>query len=184
MVPRLAPCGPRGVLVNGPEFVAVAVKGWISGVGAKTAYTEPGSPWENGYVESFNCKLRNDHDVAGLEAREQTMQLGLLVAMLHAGPLFHDLLASRLGQRAALRGGRTLVSGTVPKVANQHGAMPSDEPWFTWEALSAEASAPGGPSCVEDAGRSCGSLSRVMAGPAFEGLMSLRSVHPRNSRRL
>ena len=104
-------------MVNGPEFVVVAVKGWISGVGAKTAYTEPDSPWENGYVESFSGKLRNDHDVAGMEAREQTMQLGLLVAMLHAGPHFNDLLTSRLGQRAALRGGGTLVSGTVPKIA-------------------------------------------------------------------
>jgi transposase InsO family protein len=45
---------------NGPEFVAIAVKGWISGVGAKTAYIEPGSPWENGYVESFNGKLRDE----------------------------------------------------------------------------------------------------------------------------
>jgi len=45
---------------NGPEFVAVAVKGWISGVGAKTAFIEPGSPWENGYVESFNGKLRDE----------------------------------------------------------------------------------------------------------------------------
>ena len=45
---------------NGPEFVAVAVQGWISGVGAKTAYIEPGSPWENGYVESFNGKLRDE----------------------------------------------------------------------------------------------------------------------------
>ena len=45
---------------NGGEFVATAVKGWISGVGAKTAYIEPGSPWENGYVESFNGKLRDE----------------------------------------------------------------------------------------------------------------------------
>ncbi len=45
---------------NGPEFVVVAVKGWIIGVGAKTAYIEPGSPWENGYVESFNGKLRDE----------------------------------------------------------------------------------------------------------------------------
>ena len=45
---------------NGPEFVAVAVQGWISGVGAKTAYIEPGSPWENGYVESSNGKLRDE----------------------------------------------------------------------------------------------------------------------------
>ncbi len=38
---------------KGPEFIATAVKGWISGVGAKTAFIEPGSPWENGYVESI-----------------------------------------------------------------------------------------------------------------------------------
>ena len=44
---------------NGPEFTATAVKDWITGVGAKTAYIEPGSPWESGYVESFNGKLRD-----------------------------------------------------------------------------------------------------------------------------
>ena len=45
---------------NGPEFIAMAVKGWIGGVGARTAFIEPGSPWENGYVESFNGKLRDE----------------------------------------------------------------------------------------------------------------------------
>ena len=45
---------------NGAEFTAKAVKGWISGVRASTAYIEPGSPWENGYVESFNGKLRDE----------------------------------------------------------------------------------------------------------------------------
>ncbi len=45
---------------NGPEFVAKAVQSWISAVGAKTAYIEPGSPWENGYVESFNARLRDE----------------------------------------------------------------------------------------------------------------------------
>ncbi len=45
---------------NGPEFIATTVKGWISGVGAKTAFIEPGRPWENGYVESFNGKLRDE----------------------------------------------------------------------------------------------------------------------------
>ena len=42
---------------NGPEFVAKAVREWIAAVGAKTAYIEPGSPWENGYIESFNARL-------------------------------------------------------------------------------------------------------------------------------
>ena len=45
---------------QGPEFVAEAVKAWIEGVGAKTAYIEKASPWENGYVESFNGKLRDE----------------------------------------------------------------------------------------------------------------------------
>ncbi len=45
---------------GGPEFVAAAVKGWIEGVGARTAYIEKASPWENGYVESFNGKLRDE----------------------------------------------------------------------------------------------------------------------------
>jgi transposase InsO family protein len=39
---------------NGPEFVAKSVREWISAVGAKIAYIEPGSPWETGYCESFN----------------------------------------------------------------------------------------------------------------------------------
>jgi len=45
---------------NGPEFVAKAVQKWIHAVGAKTAYITPGSPWENGYVESFNARLRDE----------------------------------------------------------------------------------------------------------------------------
>ena len=43
---------------NGPEFIARALRDWIAAVGAKTAYIMPGSPWENGYCESFNSKLR------------------------------------------------------------------------------------------------------------------------------
>ena len=45
---------------NGPEFVAKTVRTWIAAVGAKAAYIEPGSPWENGYVESFNGKPRDE----------------------------------------------------------------------------------------------------------------------------
>jgi putative transposase len=45
---------------NGPEFIAVAVQTWIAAVGSKTAYIAPGSPWENGYVESFNARLRDE----------------------------------------------------------------------------------------------------------------------------
>ena len=55
----------RGVLEhirsdNGPYLTAKAVREWLGKVGAKTLYIEPGSPWENGYVESFNGKLRDE----------------------------------------------------------------------------------------------------------------------------
>jgi len=45
---------------NGPEFAAHAVRSWLGRVGVKTLYIEPGSPWENGYNESFNSKLRDE----------------------------------------------------------------------------------------------------------------------------
>lgn len=45
---------------NGPEFIAKSVQSWVTSVGAKTAYITPGSPWENGYVESFNAQIRNE----------------------------------------------------------------------------------------------------------------------------
>ena len=45
---------------NGPEFVAKAVQEWIAAVGARTAYITPGSPWENGFIESFNARLRDE----------------------------------------------------------------------------------------------------------------------------
>ena len=45
---------------NGPEFVAEKVRNWVAAVGAKTAFIEPGSPWENGYCESFNARFRDE----------------------------------------------------------------------------------------------------------------------------
>ncbi len=45
---------------NGSEFTATAVRDWLAKVDTKTLYIEPGSPWENGYVESFNGKFRGE----------------------------------------------------------------------------------------------------------------------------
>ena len=45
---------------NGPEMTSKAVRNWLTQVGAKTLFIEPGSPWENGYCESFNGKLRDE----------------------------------------------------------------------------------------------------------------------------
>ena len=45
---------------NGPEFTAKKVKKWLKQMGVKTLFIEPGAPWENGYIESFNSHLRNE----------------------------------------------------------------------------------------------------------------------------
>jgi transposase InsO family protein len=45
---------------NGPEFIAKELRKWLGKVGTRTLYIEPGSPWENGYCESFNGKLRDE----------------------------------------------------------------------------------------------------------------------------
>jgi IS30 family transposase len=45
---------------NGPEFIAKALREWLAGLGTRPLYIEPGSPWENGYCESFNSKLRDE----------------------------------------------------------------------------------------------------------------------------
>ena len=45
---------------NSPEMTAKVVREWLTKIGVTTLYIEPGSPWENGYVESFNGKLRDE----------------------------------------------------------------------------------------------------------------------------
>ena len=46
--------------VNGPEFIAQAIRRWLAQAGVETLYVEPGSPWENGYAESFHSRLRDE----------------------------------------------------------------------------------------------------------------------------
>jgi len=45
---------------NGPEFIAEAIRAWMSGAGLGALYVAPGAPWENGYAESFNSKVRDE----------------------------------------------------------------------------------------------------------------------------
>lgn len=45
---------------NGPEFIARVIRSWVSASGMETLYIEPGAPWENGYAESFNSKVRDE----------------------------------------------------------------------------------------------------------------------------
>jgi putative transposase len=79
---------------NGPEFAAKAVQEWIAAVGAKTASIEPGSPWENGYVESFNARLRDE------------LLNGEIFYMLREAQIITFACLSRI-QTASTRGGRT-----------------------------------------------------------------------------
>ena len=100
---------------NGPEFIAKAVREWIAAVGAKTAYIMPGSPWENGYCESFNSKLRdellNGEDllhIGGSQGRHRRL----------AAPLQHcaSALIARL-QTARSRGSAMAGFATRPSFA-------------------------------------------------------------------
>jgi putative transposase len=45
---------------NRPEFIAKAIRAWMPKAGLEALYIEPGSPWENGYAESFNSKVRDE----------------------------------------------------------------------------------------------------------------------------
>ena len=45
---------------NGPEFIAKVIRDWLNKLGVKTLYIEPGSPWENGIIESFNSRLGDE----------------------------------------------------------------------------------------------------------------------------
>ncbi|GAI00889.1 unnamed protein product, partial [marine sediment metagenome] len=45
---------------NRPEFTSKAIRDWLTHLGVKALFIEPGSPWENGYIESFNGKLRDE----------------------------------------------------------------------------------------------------------------------------
>jgi len=58
MVIRGVPCHIRSD--NGPEFIAHAIQNFLEHAGVKTLYIAPGSPWQNGYAESFNSRLRDE----------------------------------------------------------------------------------------------------------------------------
>jgi len=62
---------------NGPEFVSKQVRHWLKASGVKTLYIEPGSPWENGYIESFNGKLRDE--LLNLEVFDTLLEAKVLV---------------------------------------------------------------------------------------------------------
>jgi len=64
---------------NGPEFAAEVVRTWLEGTGSGSLYVAPGSPWQNGYAESFHSKLRDEFlDREEFEDESQARALGAL----------------------------------------------------------------------------------------------------------
>jgi putative transposase len=64
---------------NGPEFVAQVVRSWLEGTGSGPLYVAPGSPWQNGYAESFHSKVRDEFlDREEFESEPQARALGAL----------------------------------------------------------------------------------------------------------
>ncbi len=62
---------------NGSEFTAENVREWLQALGVKTLYIAPGSPWENGYIESFNGKLRDE--VLNVEIFDTLLEAKVLI---------------------------------------------------------------------------------------------------------
>jgi transposase InsO family protein len=62
---------------NGPEFVAEVVRGWLGRLGVTTLFIAPGSPWENGYIESFNGKLR--YELLGGEIFDTLLEARVII---------------------------------------------------------------------------------------------------------
>jgi len=94
---------------NGPEFVAKAVRGWLADLGVMTLFIEPGSPWENGYIESFNGKLRDE---------------------LLNGELFYTLKEAQI----IIAGWRRLYNGLRPH--SSLGQRPPAPETITWPGFS------------------------------------------------
>ena len=90
---------------NGSEFTAQAVRDWLKAVGVRTLYIEPGSPWENGYVESFNGKLRDE--LLNVSERSSTRCGSKGVSREVAKGVQSDPASQRLGLSAAGARGQT-----------------------------------------------------------------------------
>ena len=123
---------------NGSEFTAQAVRDWLKAVGVRTLYIEPGSPWENGYVESFNGKLRDEllnvevfdtlweakvREMAqGVQPATASQRLGLSAAGAGGqitqvpGPEFYTMEWTSNGPRSNLESG-LVPGGRSPRVS-------------------------------------------------------------------
>ena len=95
---------------NGPEFIAEELRKWLGKLGTRTLYIEPGSPWENGYCESFNGKLRDE------------FLNGEIFYSLKEAQILYGEVARRIQHGAAALGAGLQATGTASNLAQATGA--------------------------------------------------------------
>jgi transposase InsO family protein len=111
---------------NGPEFIATAIRRWLTYASVETLYIEPGSPWENGCAESFHSRLRDE-----LLGREEFASLTEARARGTAWQLEynHRRPHSSLGYRTPAEfAARRAAEGFAPLSPQQHGRTPGFNP--------------------------------------------------------
>ena len=111
---------------NGPEFIAAAIRRWLSYVGVETLYIEPGSPWENGYVESFCSRLRDE-----LLAREEfaTLAEARAYGRWYQLQYNHHRPHSALGYQTPTEfAAGCAASGFAPLSPQPHSPTPEENP--------------------------------------------------------
>jgi len=117
---------------NGPEFIAQAIRRWLRLAGVETLYVAPGSPWENGYAESFHSRLRDE-----LTNREEFFNLAEAKHMADAWRLEynHRRPHSSLGYQTPAEfavGSAAAVASAAPQLQQQHcqplDAIPVTQP--------------------------------------------------------
>jgi putative transposase len=117
---------------NGSEFTAKRVREWLERVGVKTLYIEPGSPWENGYVESFNGKLRDEF--LAREVFDTLLEAKVLIERWRKA--YNTVRPHRsLGHRPRLRSRVAPVRSLRLRLSKRTGAIPwqgypGDGDWF------------------------------------------------------
>ena len=97
-------------LDNGPEFIPGELRKWLGKLGAETLYIEPGSPWENGYCESFNGKLRDE------------FLNGEIFYSLKGAQILTERMARGIQHGTAALGAGLQATGTASHPAKTNGA--------------------------------------------------------------
>jgi putative transposase len=123
---------------NGPEFIARAIRKFLAAAGVETLYIEPGSPWQNGYAESFHSRLRSE--LLDAEIFENVATAQSLAAIWrndynHQRP--HSALAYRTPAEYAAGCAASVSDSATPRPSlQQHSRLPAESLPITQTVLS------------------------------------------------